>query len=120
MRFKGKPPSVFEITTNPTSEKPGPASSDTDWDCRRRPGARHLAPLEKWPASLQLRVLRFGFFQDGDIGIGVFPEREKILIGGPGFCRVAGERVGAAQLRSEERRVGKECRSRRGPDYGKR
>jgi hypothetical protein len=25
-------------------------------------------------ASLQLRVLRLGFFQDGDVGVGVFPE----------------------------------------------
>jgi hypothetical protein len=25
--------------------------------------------------SLQLRVLRFGFFQNEDIGVGVFPER---------------------------------------------
>ena len=24
---------------------------------------------------LQLRVLRFGFLQDGDVGVGVFPER---------------------------------------------
>jgi hypothetical protein len=26
---------------------------------------------------LQLRVLRLGFFQDGDFGVGVFPEREE-------------------------------------------
>jgi hypothetical protein len=32
-------------------------------------------------ALLQLRVLGFGFLQDGDVGIGVFPEREEILIG---------------------------------------
>ena len=31
--------------------------------------------------SLQLRVLRFGLLQDGDVGIGVFPEGEEILIG---------------------------------------
>src|SRR5208282_165335 len=31
---------------------------------------------------LQLRVLRFGFSQDGDVGIGVFPEGEKISVGG--------------------------------------
>ncbi len=29
---------------------------------------------------LQLRVLRFGFLQDGDVGVGVFPEGEKILV----------------------------------------
>ena len=31
-------------------------------------------------ALLQLRVLRLGFFQDGDIGVGVFPEREEVLV----------------------------------------
>ena len=31
---------------------------------------------------LQLRVLRFGFFQDGDVGVGVFPEGEEIFVGG--------------------------------------
>jgi integrase len=29
---------------------------------------------------LQLRVLRFGFFQDRDIGVGVFPEGEEVLV----------------------------------------
>jgi hypothetical protein len=28
---------------------------------------------------LQLRVLRLRFFQDGDVGVGVFPEREEVL-----------------------------------------
>jgi hypothetical protein len=32
---------------------------------------------------LQLRVLRFGFLQDGDVGVGVFPEGEEILIRPP-------------------------------------
>ena len=32
--------------------------------------------------SLQLGVLRLGLLQDGDVGVGVFPEREKILVGG--------------------------------------
>jgi hypothetical protein len=31
---------------------------------------------------LQLRVLGFGLLQDGDVGVGVFPEREEIFIGG--------------------------------------
>ena len=33
-------------------------------------------------ASLQLRVLCLGLFQDGDVGIGVFPEGEEIVVGG--------------------------------------
>ena len=33
---------------------------------------------------MQLRVLGLGFFQDGDVGVGVFPQREKIFVGGKG------------------------------------
>src|ERR1017187_266235 len=46
------------------------------------------------PTLLQLRVLRLGFFQDGDVGVGVFPERQEILICSLGFGGVACERVG--------------------------
>src|SRR3974377_933963 len=35
--------------------------------------------------SLQLRVFRFGLLQDGDVGVGVFPECEEILICPHGF-----------------------------------
>jgi hypothetical protein len=45
---------------------------------------------------LQFRVLGFGLFQDGDVGVGVFPEREEILIGGTGFSEVALHCKGAA------------------------
>jgi hypothetical protein len=31
---------------------------------------------------LQLRVLRFSFFQDWNVGVGVFPQRKKIFVGG--------------------------------------
>ncbi len=36
-----------------------------------------------FPATelLQLCVLRLGFIQDGDVGVGVFPEAEEILVG---------------------------------------
>jgi hypothetical protein len=39
-------------------------------------------------ASLQLRILRLGFFQDGDVGFGVFPEGEEVFVGGE--CSDAG------------------------------
>jgi len=29
---------------------------------------------------LQLRVLGFGLFQDGDVGVGVFPESEEVVV----------------------------------------
>jgi predicted ester cyclase len=41
--------------------------------------------------------------QDGDIGIGVFPEGEKILVGGLRFTDVATHRVGPAYLQMRER-----------------
>jgi hypothetical protein len=53
--------------------------------------------------SLQLRVLCLGFLQDGDVGIGVLPEGEEVLVG-----FVAGERVSAAPLacfRDRDRRL---------------
>ena len=41
------------------------------------------APARPWLLkSLQLRVLRLGFLQDGDVGVGVFPEGEEIFVGG--------------------------------------
>src|SRR6266571_5510933 len=44
----------------------------------------------------QLRVLRFGLFEDGDVGVGVFPEREEIFVGSE--CTDAGG-IGIRSLR---------------------
>jgi hypothetical protein len=44
---------------------------------------------------LQPRVLRLGFFQDGNVGVGVFPEREEILIRRLGFGGVALHGIGS-------------------------
>jgi hypothetical protein len=33
-------------------------------------------------ALLELRVLGLGLLQDGDVGVGVFPECEEIFVGG--------------------------------------
>jgi hypothetical protein len=30
---------------------------------------------------LQLRVFRFSFLQDGDVAVGIFPQREKVFVG---------------------------------------
>jgi hypothetical protein len=32
--------------------------------------------------SLQFRVLGFGCFVDGNVGVGIFPEREKVSVSG--------------------------------------
>jgi hypothetical protein len=45
---------------------------------------------------LQLSVLRFGFFQDGDVGVCVFPESEEIFVGGE---RSDAGRIGIRSLR---------------------
>jgi hypothetical protein len=41
-------------------------------------------------------VFGLGLLEDGNVGIGVFPEREEILIGGAGFRGVALQCIGAA------------------------
>ena len=50
--------------------------------------------------SRQLRVLRLGLLQDGDVGIGVFREGEEVLICCATLRRVAGERVGTGKCPS--------------------
>ena len=45
---------------------------------------------------LQLRVLRLGFLQDGDVGVGVFPEGEEVLIGSLGLPGVSRQSEGSA------------------------
>ena len=45
---------------------------------------------------LQLRVLGLGSLQDGDVGVGVFPEIEEVLVRGAGFSAVALHDIGTA------------------------
>src|ERR1700691_3581773 len=52
---------------------------------------------------LELRVLRFGFFQDGDIRVGVLPQGEEPLVSGLGFRRVSGEGVGSGESEMRQR-----------------
>jgi hypothetical protein len=47
--------------------------------------------------SPQLRVLGLGLLQDGDVGVGVFPQREEVLICRAGLGGLALKRIGAAQ-----------------------
>src|ERR1700758_3410176 len=60
-----------------------------------------------WRRLLQLRVLRFSFLQDRDVGISVFPEGKEALVRCFRFGGVALQFVGAAQLK-----VGKYADSR--------
>jgi hypothetical protein len=53
----------------------------------------------KWNAKvlLQLCVFDLGLLQDGNVGVGVFPEGEEILVSSASCCRIARERLCAAQ-----------------------
>src|SRR5439155_812579 len=51
---------------------------------------------------LQLRVLRLGLLKDGNVWVGGFPEREEILIRGPGLRRIALQNVGAPELQMRQ------------------
>jgi hypothetical protein len=49
---------------------------------------------------LQFRVFRFGLFQDGNVWVGVFPEREELVIlpSGTGCIASEGERTSQAKM----------------------
>src|SRR5258708_9643420 len=51
---------------------------------------------------LQLRVLRFSFLRDGDVGVGFFPDVEEILISASSSNRVAGQYVCPAKLQMRQ------------------
>src|SRR5215469_8419381 len=56
-----------------------------------------------WQELLQLRILDFGFFQDGDVGVGIFPECQEILIRSFRLGGVAGKRVSTPQAKMRQR-----------------
>ncbi len=47
---------------------------------------------------MQGHVLGLGFLQNGDVGVGVLPQSEKIAIGRSGLVFLTRERVSASQL----------------------
>ena len=51
---------------------------------------------------LQFRVLGLGLLQDWDVGIGIFPKREEILIRGAGFGGIAVHGISSADLKMRE------------------
>jgi hypothetical protein len=55
--------------------------------------------------SLQLGVLRFGFLQDGDVGVGILPQREEIIVGGASLRAIARQGVGACDAKMRERPI---------------
>jgi hypothetical protein len=51
---------------------------------------------------VQLGVFGFCGYEDGDIGVGVFPEREEIVVGGTSLCCVALQGIGAGKTEVRE------------------
>ena len=47
---------------------------------------------------LQLRVLRLGFFQNGDVRVGVLPEGEKVLVDAFRFGAISLHGISSTQL----------------------
>ena len=89
---------VLETTPRPAPRK-RLASSSTP----RRNKLVGRGFLPGWPShpemfrmSVQFGILGLGLFQDWNVGIGVFPKCQEILVSRSGFCLVTGERIGAA------------------------
>jgi len=75
----GKRPEAGRLFSQEQSGLGGRKGRSPLWPCMPAGSATAAQGL------FQLCVLRLGFLQDGDVGVGVFPEREEILIGGVGF-----------------------------------
>ena len=59
-----------------------------------------MTARKEWPPwLLQLRVLRFGLLQDGDVGVGIFPEGEEVLVGHFRFGGIARKHICSSQLK---------------------
>jgi hypothetical protein len=52
--------------------------------------------------SLQLGIIHLGLLQNGNVRVGVFPEREEIIVGSLRFGGVALHGLGAGELQMSE------------------
>src|SRR5579863_10733991 len=73
----------------------------------QRPRPRGQPPsvsgLPKRRRLLELGVLGLGLDQHGNVGVGVFPRGQEVLVGGSSLRLVALKRVGASQTQAGER-----------------
>jgi hypothetical protein len=67
-------------------------------------GVEALTPLAVLWINLQLRVLRLGLLQDGDVGVRILPSCQEIIVGFAAVFAVALFRVGLRQAELRERR----------------
>jgi hypothetical protein len=87
LAISNKTPSSQPIPTNPASDQAQSGRIGVGDKC-----------FQETELSLQLRVLPLGLLQDGDVGVGVFPEREEIFICTFGLGGVACNYVSATEL----------------------
>jgi len=66
---------VVLFSSSPACGVQGPLRESCARESHQQPQA-----VMPWVRSLQLRELRFGFLQNGDVGVGVFPEAEEVLV----------------------------------------
>src|SRR5262245_27300225 len=66
------------------------------WD-KEAAGSLLLQSLCIAKILLQFRVFRFGLLQDGDVGVGVFPEGEEVLVFATGVGKIALEGISAGE-----------------------
>ncbi len=71
-----------------------------------RCGAAGLGSVGRSRWLLKLGVLGLGFAEDRDVRVGVFSEREEILVGRAPLIHVAGSSVGAPQTEMCQRKQG--------------
>jgi hypothetical protein len=72
----------------------------------RHPSNRGPSEIFSSAWSWQASVLPLNFFEDGNVGVCVFPKREKICVGSPGLVFVSCECVGAPKLHLGQRANG--------------
>ena len=89
---------------------PEPLQPPTLGPLEEREKALALSARQARWSLLQSRVLCFGLLQDGDVGVGVFPECEEILKRGASFAGVALHSIGAGQAQMCEESAGKRRR----------
>ena len=67
-------------------------------------GPASMSALKVWSSPLlQLRVLRLGLLQDGDVGVGVFPKGKEVVVCLASFWGVTARKQGARQLQLGQR-----------------
>ena len=72
--------------------------ADRDVRFRDKPGTDKASTHNSTKRLLQLRVFRFRSDEDRNVRVGVFPQREEVLIRRLGFGGVALHRVGSADF----------------------